>query len=73
MTTTSPHLPVMLSEVVAAAAPLEGATVVDMTFGAGGYSRAFWRPAHASSPSTATPPPRAMRRTSAPAGPTALS
>ena len=37
----APHVPVMLAEVLAAAAPLDGAHVVDMTFGAGGYSRAF--------------------------------
>ena len=36
-----PHTSVMLPEVLAAAAPLDGARVVDMTFGAGGYSRAF--------------------------------
>ena len=36
-----PHIPVMLAEVLDAAAPLDGAHVVDMTFGAGGYSRAF--------------------------------
>lgn len=37
----APHLPVMLAEVVEAAAPAPGRTVVDATFGAGGYSRAF--------------------------------
>lgn len=36
-----PHLPVMLAEVVEAAAPAPGRTLVDATFGAGGYSRAF--------------------------------
>lgn len=36
-----PHVPVLLDEVLAALAPLEGATVVDGTFGAGGYSRAI--------------------------------
>ena len=36
-----PHLPVMLDEVVAAAAPAPGLRIVDATFGAGGYSRAF--------------------------------
>ncbi|OWV34736.1 16S rRNA (cytosine(1402)-N(4))-methyltransferase [Pacificimonas flava] len=33
------HMPVLLEEVMAAAAPLDGALVVDGTFGAGGYSR----------------------------------
>lgn len=37
----SPHLSVMLKEVLAAAAVQPGALVVDGTFGAGGYSRAF--------------------------------
>jgi 16S rRNA (cytosine1402-N4)-methyltransferase len=37
----SPHLPVLLSEVLTALAPLTGATVLDGTFGAGGYSRAL--------------------------------
>ncbi len=37
----SPHLPVLLSEVLAALQPLKGARVVDGTFGAGGYSRAL--------------------------------
>jgi 16S rRNA (cytosine1402-N4)-methyltransferase len=36
-----PHLPVMLPEVLAALAPLEGETFVDGTFGAGGYTRAL--------------------------------
>ena len=36
-----PHLSVMLDEVVAAAAPAPGVRIVDATFGAGGYSRAF--------------------------------
>jgi 16S rRNA (cytosine1402-N4)-methyltransferase len=35
----APHLPVLLDEVVAALQPLEGARIVDGTFGAGGYSR----------------------------------
>lgn len=34
-----PHLPVLLAEVLRAARPGEGETVVDGTFGAGGYSR----------------------------------
>lgn len=38
---TGPHLPVLLAEVVAAIAPGPGRHVVDGTFGAGGYSRAF--------------------------------
>ena len=37
----APHVPVLLREVTAAIAPLVDATVVDGTFGAGGYSRAF--------------------------------
>ena len=36
-----PHVPVLLAEVLEAAGPLAGAHVVDMTFGAGGYTRAF--------------------------------
>ncbi|MDI7773754.1 16S rRNA (cytosine(1402)-N(4))-methyltransferase RsmH [Asticcacaulis sp. EMRT-3] len=35
------HLSVMLPEVLASLGPLEGRLVVDGTFGAGGYSRAF--------------------------------
>ena len=37
----SPHTPVLLEEVVAALEPLAGQRVVDGTFGAGGYARAF--------------------------------
>jgi len=37
----APHVPVLLAEVLAALSPLDGATVVDGTFGAGGYSRAI--------------------------------
>lgn len=37
----APHIPVLLTEVLAALDPVEGATVVDGTFGAGGYSRAI--------------------------------
>jgi 16S rRNA (cytosine1402-N4)-methyltransferase len=37
----SAHVPVLLAEVMAALAPGPGMTVVDGTFGAGGYSRAF--------------------------------
>ncbi|AQS42014.1 MAG: Ribosomal RNA small subunit methyltransferase H [Candidatus Tokpelaia hoelldobleri] len=35
------HIPVMLDEVVAALGALDGARVIDGTFGAGGYTRAF--------------------------------
>lgn len=37
----SPHQPVLLDEVLEALAPLEGARILDGTFGAGGYSRAL--------------------------------
>jgi 16S rRNA (cytosine1402-N4)-methyltransferase len=37
----SPHIPVMLAEVLAALAPEPGARIIDGTFGAGGYSRAI--------------------------------
>src|SRR4051812_46347368 len=37
----APHVPVLLAEVLAALSPLEGARIVDGTFGAGGYSRAL--------------------------------
>ncbi|HEX4298549.1 MAG TPA: 16S rRNA (cytosine(1402)-N(4))-methyltransferase RsmH [Devosia sp.] len=37
----APHVPVLLAEVLAALAPLEGCRIVDGTFGAGGYSRAL--------------------------------
>jgi len=37
----APHVPVLLAEVVAALAPAPGETMVDATFGAGGYSRAL--------------------------------
>ncbi len=36
-----PHVPVLLDEVLAALSPLQGAVVIDGTFGAGGYSRAI--------------------------------
>lgn len=39
--TTAPHIPVLLDEVVAAIAPAEGMSIIDATFGAGGYSRAL--------------------------------
>lgn len=38
---TGPHVSVLLGEVLAAFAPLEGKRIVDGTFGAGGYSRAL--------------------------------
>ena len=37
----TPHTPVMLDEVLEALAPAPGRLIVDATFGAGGYSRAF--------------------------------
>jgi len=37
----APHRPVLLDEVIEALAPQPGQTVIDGTFGAGGYSRAF--------------------------------
>jgi len=36
-----PHVPVLLAEVLEALQPLDGARIVDGTFGAGGYSRAL--------------------------------
>ena len=41
MSGVSPHIPVLLDEVVAALAPEPGETMVDATFGAGGYTRAL--------------------------------
>ena len=38
MAAAAPHVPVLLDEVMAAIAPLDGAVVVDGTFGAGGYA-----------------------------------
>src|SRR5881398_3265143 len=38
---TAPHVPVLVSEVIAALAIAGGETVVDGTFGAGGYARAM--------------------------------
>lgn len=38
---STPHVPVLLDEVLAALAPLDGARILDGTFGAGGYSRAL--------------------------------
>lgn len=37
----APHIPVLIAEVLSALSPLEGAVVVDGTFGAGGYTRAM--------------------------------
>lgn len=37
----APHVAVLLDEVLGALAPLEGARILDGTFGAGGYSRAL--------------------------------
>ncbi|HSV02715.1 MAG TPA: 16S rRNA (cytosine(1402)-N(4))-methyltransferase RsmH [Phenylobacterium sp.] len=39
--TAAPHTPVMLPEVLDALQPAPGKTVIDGTFGAGGYARAF--------------------------------
>ncbi|HVF94586.1 MAG TPA: 16S rRNA (cytosine(1402)-N(4))-methyltransferase RsmH [Sphingomonas sp.] len=41
LATDAPHVPVLLDEVIAALAPMPGETMVDATFGAGGYSRAL--------------------------------
>ena len=41
MTSNSPHLPVLIDEVVAGLAVVPGETHVDGTFGAGGYTRAL--------------------------------
>lgn len=38
---SGPHVPVLLDEVLAALAPVPGETIVDATFGAGGYTRAI--------------------------------
>lgn len=35
------HIPVLLNDVLAALGDIQGASVIDATFGAGGYSRAF--------------------------------
>ncbi|MEM9058856.1 MAG: 16S rRNA (cytosine(1402)-N(4))-methyltransferase RsmH [Pseudomonadota bacterium] len=37
----SPHIPVLLDEVCRAVSPIRGTIVIDATFGAGGYTRAF--------------------------------
>ena len=39
--TRAPHLPVLLAQVMARLAPKAGETIVDGTFGAGGYTRAI--------------------------------
>lgn len=39
--TSSPHVPVLMTEVLDALAPADGEVFVDGTFGAGGYSRAI--------------------------------
>lgn len=41
MTAAAPHIPVLLDEVLQALAPQPGQVIVDATFGAGGYTRAF--------------------------------
>ena len=41
MATTQKHIPVLLSAVLDALGNVQGKTIVDCTFGAGGYSRAF--------------------------------
>jgi 16S rRNA (cytosine1402-N4)-methyltransferase len=41
MTGPAPHVPVLLAEVLKSLAPAPGLTIIDATFGAGGYSRAF--------------------------------
>ncbi|MBN8827908.1 MAG: 16S rRNA (cytosine(1402)-N(4))-methyltransferase RsmH [Sphingobacteriia bacterium] len=41
MSSNAPHKPVMLNEVIEYLAPKPGKTIIDCTFGAGGYSRAI--------------------------------
>jgi len=43
---TTPHVPVLLDEVVHSLDPRDGGVYVDGTFGAGGYSRAILENAH---------------------------
>ena len=40
-TAAVPHVPVMAEEVLCALAPVDGDTIIDGTFGAGGYSTAI--------------------------------
>ena len=42
----TPHIPVLLAEVVAALQPRDGGIYVDGTFGAGGYTTALLEAAH---------------------------
>ena len=41
MTSIAPHVPVLIQEVVAGLAVVPGETLVDATFGAGGYTQAL--------------------------------
>lgn len=41
MTTAAPHIPVLMAEVVDVLAISQGDVIIDATFGAGGYTRAF--------------------------------
>ena len=41
MTITQKHIPVLLDAVLDALGDIQGKTIIDCTFGAGGYSRAF--------------------------------
>jgi len=41
MTQAAPHISVLLDEIVDALAPKPGETIIDGTFGAGGYTRAI--------------------------------
>jgi 16S rRNA (cytosine1402-N4)-methyltransferase len=45
-TDKTPHRPVLLTEVIEALSPRDGAIYIDGTFGAGGYSRALLEAAH---------------------------
>ena len=48
------HIPVLLHDVMAALGDLRGRRIIDATFGAGGYTRAFLRPAPLLPPLTVT-------------------